>query len=70
MYKTNVLTVQEVYKLTFFIGFEYFFHLKPFSKVRYLYTNLGYSLYALMETKLNVYIMKNLVHVYVVNFSN
>ena len=65
----DILTLQRVYKLTFLIGFEYF-HPKPLSKVLYLYTNLGYSLYAFVESKLSAYIMNNLVHVYVLNCPN
>ena len=68
MYKGNVLTILEVYKLTLLIGFEYY--LKFLSKVLHLYTNLRYSLYALVEAKTSAYIMNNLVHVYVVNFPN
>ena len=44
--------------------------MKSLSKVVNLYTNLGYSLYILVEAKINAYIINNLVHVYVVNFPN
>ena len=66
----NVVTVQGVYKLTLLIGFEYFFYLKYLSKVVHLYTNLRYYLFTLMVAKTNVYIMNNLVHVYIINFPN